>query len=66
MDFIDGSLSVEMFNPVDSHIASCDVCTRLLWAYGGTIDFPKTLCEPTLNPGLSAELVTRIVEQATA
>lgn len=66
MDFIDGSLSTEMSNPVDSPIASCDACTRLLSAYRGTIDYPKTLREPTLNPGLSAELVKRIVEQATA
>lgn len=66
MDFIDGLLPLEMFNPVDSHITSCEACARLLSAYQGTIDYPKTLRESTLNPGLSAELVKRIVEQATA
>lgn len=66
MDFIDGSLSTEMFDPVNSHIASCEACTRLLSEYRGTIDYPKTLREPTLNPGLSAELVKRIHEQAVA
>ena len=66
MDFIDGVISAEMFEPVDSHIASCEACARLLSAYRGTIDYPKALCDPTLNPELSAELVKRIAEQAAA
>lgn len=66
MDYIDGLLSVEMFDPVDSHIASCEACTRLLLAYRGAINYPKALREPNCDPELPVELVKRIVEQAVA
>ena len=66
MDFIDGVLSTEMFGPVDSHIASCEACVRLLSAYRDTINYPKALRQPNFNPELSAKLAKRIVEQAAA
>jgi len=66
MDFIDGVLSAEMFGPIDSHISSCEACSGLLSAHRGTITHYRTLREPTLNPQLSVELVSRIVEQALA
>lgn len=63
MDFIDGLLAADKLDPVGSHIASCEACSRLLSEYRVTIGFSKALRAPTLPPDLSADFVTRTLSK---